>query len=871
VSDVLSSLLIRLGLDPGEVRTGSGVVRSEMRGIQAEANTTQTTLSKIGTSAAPAFASIQHAALDTAKTLGVAFGAFKVGEFVGDAIKAAQDEEAGIARLDAAIKANVSVRGDATTAIERQIKANEDLGFSDDATRDSLTGLVAATHDVNQALAIQNTAMDLARFKHISLEAASDALVKVEGGRFKLLASLGIQLQANATKEQALAAVQAVAAGQAADFANTTAGAGQAAAAAFQDAQEALGTALLPLLKEAAGVAKNDLAPALHDVAGGITDVVHFGNDLAGVFNEIVALGPKVHDAIFGARPSPADIAAENAALQAATAYSTELRRIDIAIADGTLTQEEAAAATTAASDAYRVAIGVAGGLANANGQVTDTLKIQSDTALTAAQSARDLSGGYDLAARASLALTVATGLAAGASSEQQKAAADAMAVFKEMGTVFDGFNGTVSETSVRMGLYSADLDNTAMRAIGLKANTDALRDSLLGLPTDIQIGMTITQKTLAEGAGARNVAEKVGAAADPASANDPAVAAANSAFLNDQAARDKAAADARAAAAKAAAAAAKSAADQAAADAKRAAEKAAAEQAAAYRERLSGAFDAVRHAAEKYFDALHTANLKAINDAHDHANALLDAQKAANTAPVTEAQKAQEAIVAQRELAQRQADLAAAQAETGVDPAQKAQDIIRAQQALADLQAGARIAALQANADTANAAIDVEKAKNDALAATATQAENDRATAQRDAFANDLKALEASLSKHPETWAKTQQDILKLLMGYGVDYKKAAQNLGDQFAAGLVSKTRAAEEAANALANAAGGKLGATPKPVGAGTGASSAAVAASLGEMTLKVEIGPIQIDGEDVTTIIERRMAARFDRVGSGIGTG
>src|SRR6185369_6386602 len=106
---------------------------TDLAGLKAGLGEGKAAIGRFGNAGSPAaaalnksFGSIQTVALDTAKTLGVAFGAFKVGEFVGDAIKAAQDEEAGIARLNASLKANVSSREDASAAIERQIKANED-------------------------------------------------------------------------------------------------------------------------------------------------------------------------------------------------------------------------------------------------------------------------------------------------------------------------------------------------------------------------------------------------------------------------------------------------------------------------------------------------------------------------------------------------------------------------------------------------------------------------------------------------------------------------------------------------------------------------------------------------------------------------
>ena len=63
--------------------------------------------------------------------------------FLTESVKAAADEEAGITRLDAALKANVPSWNGNTKAIEASITARENLGFSDDALRTSLGSLVA--------------------------------------------------------------------------------------------------------------------------------------------------------------------------------------------------------------------------------------------------------------------------------------------------------------------------------------------------------------------------------------------------------------------------------------------------------------------------------------------------------------------------------------------------------------------------------------------------------------------------------------------------------------------------------------------------------------------------------------------------------
>jgi len=167
-------------------------------------------------------------------------------------VQGAMEEQQQIARLGAALKANVPAWDGDMSAITGAVKARENLGFADDALRASLITLLPATHNIGKALAVQSTAMDLARLKGISLEDASAALTKVEGGQYRMLKSLGIVLKDGATHTEALAAVQQVAMGQAATYAGTLAGKTEILQAKIQDLTEEVGGALIPALDGAA-------------------------------------------------------------------------------------------------------------------------------------------------------------------------------------------------------------------------------------------------------------------------------------------------------------------------------------------------------------------------------------------------------------------------------------------------------------------------------------------------------------------------------------------------------------------------------------------------------------------------------------------
>ena len=170
---------------------------------------------------------------------------------LGDATQAAIEDEASQQKLASSLKANVKGWDGNTAAIEKTLAARMKLGFSDDEQRDSLAKLVVATNDVNKALAIQRTAMDLARLKGISLGEASEALTKIEGGQFRALKALGIELKAGATAQDALNAVTKAATGQAEDYAETTGGKMLTAQVRMNEASEEFGRVIMPIVAEA--------------------------------------------------------------------------------------------------------------------------------------------------------------------------------------------------------------------------------------------------------------------------------------------------------------------------------------------------------------------------------------------------------------------------------------------------------------------------------------------------------------------------------------------------------------------------------------------------------------------------------------------
>jgi len=204
--------------------------------------------------------------------LGAGIGVFNLAQqalgsvvnVMGDAVGMALEEEAGISRLDAALKANIDSWDGNRDAIEEVINAREELAFSDGEQRDSLSKLVSVTKDVNEALGLQAVAMDLARLRGMDLASASELIGKVSAGNLGILSRYGIVLEKGATATEALAEIQRRAAGQAEAYAQTTQGKLTTAQIELENAMETVGTALLPIVAGFADLVA-DVIPALVD------------------------------------------------------------------------------------------------------------------------------------------------------------------------------------------------------------------------------------------------------------------------------------------------------------------------------------------------------------------------------------------------------------------------------------------------------------------------------------------------------------------------------------------------------------------------------------------------------------------------------
>ena len=162
-------------------------------------------------------------------------------DIVGDSMAAFREDQVSQAQLRAALEANIESWNGNTDAIEEVIAARMKLGFSDDEQRASLSNIVALVGDVNDSLAVQRDAMDLARLKSISLSDASLILARAYTGNVTALAKMGIHVKKGVSGMEALAGVEERVAGQAEAFSKTSTGAMEAFNVKVGELEEKLG------------------------------------------------------------------------------------------------------------------------------------------------------------------------------------------------------------------------------------------------------------------------------------------------------------------------------------------------------------------------------------------------------------------------------------------------------------------------------------------------------------------------------------------------------------------------------------------------------------------------------------------------------
>lgn len=177
--------------------------------------------------------------------------------------------------------------------IDRVIQKTSLLaGIDDEDLADAFTSIARTSGSVKDGLEGIGIAADIARARHMDVAKAGDLVGKVFAGNFTALKRYGIVLDENATKEEAIAAIQQKFAGQARAYGRTQTGAVERLSVAWENLRENLGQKLAPTITRVA----NRLARFVTEMTEGRGQGGRFVDTLKDIWEQIKRVADRVLD-----------------------------------------------------------------------------------------------------------------------------------------------------------------------------------------------------------------------------------------------------------------------------------------------------------------------------------------------------------------------------------------------------------------------------------------------------------------------------------------------------------------------------------------------------------------------------------------------
>jgi hypothetical protein len=231
------------------------------------------------------------------KAAGAAFAIAGAAALAYGAVLLKQGVESALADEKAQAKLATTLQN-VTNATDAQIKAVEDqilktsllTGKTDDELRPSFERFVRATKDSEEALKLQQVAIDVSAGSGKSLEAVTNAMARAAEGNTSALSRLGVGLTAAQLKTMSLDEITASLAdtfgGQAAVQADTFAGKMARLQVAFDEGKETIGAFVLDAITPMIDTVVNKVIPAISEFINSIG-----GTDgLKGTFENVIEL-----------------------------------------------------------------------------------------------------------------------------------------------------------------------------------------------------------------------------------------------------------------------------------------------------------------------------------------------------------------------------------------------------------------------------------------------------------------------------------------------------------------------------------------------------------------------------------------------------
>lgn len=215
-------------------------------------------LEKFGKIAAAAFAAAAAAA------------AAYAGKLLVEGVQAAIEDEAAQKRLQAALENVTGATDEQVASVEKQItQLSLANGIADDKLRPAYQRLATATGDLQKSNDLLNVALDVSAGTGRDVEAVSNALAKAYEGNVGALTRLGVGLTAAEAKSMTFDEITKKLAdtfeGQASVKAETFAGQMAQLSVRFDEAKEAVGTALLPQLTKFLNLLVDEIIPKVQE------------------------------------------------------------------------------------------------------------------------------------------------------------------------------------------------------------------------------------------------------------------------------------------------------------------------------------------------------------------------------------------------------------------------------------------------------------------------------------------------------------------------------------------------------------------------------------------------------------------------------
>lgn len=163
-------------------------------------------------------------------------------------VDAALESEKAQTRLDSAFKAASVSAKDRAAALDQISSVSRKAALDDEDLSDSFAKLVRTSGDAKSAMEGMSLAADIARARHISLEAATKTVERAMVGNETALKRVGVEITKNMSTTDALAAAQQKFAGAAEEYGNSAAGSQERFQVALENLQETIGTKFLPVL-----------------------------------------------------------------------------------------------------------------------------------------------------------------------------------------------------------------------------------------------------------------------------------------------------------------------------------------------------------------------------------------------------------------------------------------------------------------------------------------------------------------------------------------------------------------------------------------------------------------------------------------------